>query len=216
MFEYKGLKISWLGHDCFKIKDRRTIYIDPYRIRGGERADIILITHEHFDHLSPEDISKIVSPDSVIVAAAICRSGLSSMKPKELKLVRAGESIEALGVKVEAAVAYNVNKFRAPGKVFHPKDYGGVGFIMELDGVRVYHAGDTDHIPEMKSLKVDVALIPVSGVYVMTAEEAARAVADIGPKVAIPMHFGTIVGGRRDAERFEQLAKCEVHILEKE
>jgi L-ascorbate metabolism protein UlaG (beta-lactamase superfamily) len=99
--------------------------------------------------------------------------------------------------------AYNVNKFRAPGQPFHPRDYNGLGFLIEAGGVRVYHAGDTDIVEEMAALKdIDIALLPVSGTYVMTSSEAAEATRRIAPKVAVPMHWGAIVGGRVDAEKF--------------
>lgn len=216
MFEYKGIKIHWLGHDSFKIKDERTIYIDPFKIKPQEQADILLITHEHFDHLSPDDIHKVVKPETVVVAPPICRQGLSGIRYKELIIMKPGEKKEVLGVEVKAIPAYNTSKFREPGKVFHPKEEGRVGYILDVKGVKIYHAGDTDLIPEMKDLNVDVALIPVSGTYVMTSDEAVQAVAEIKPKVAIPMHYGAIVGDKRDAESFKQRAPCEVQILEKE
>jgi len=106
-----------------------------------------------------------------------------------------------------------LNKFREPGKPFHPKEDGKIGFILSVKGVRIYHAGDTDPIPEMKNFKTDIALLPVSGTYVMTPEEAGEAARMIKPKLAIPMHYGTIVGSENDAERFKQLATCPVQIL---
>jgi L-ascorbate metabolism protein UlaG (beta-lactamase superfamily) len=127
-----------------------------------------------------------------------------------------GETKNILGVSVEAVPAYNTNKFRTPGKVYHPKEEGRIGYIITMNGVRIYHAGDTDHIPEMKNIKVDIALLPVSGTYVMTADEAAKAVAEIKPKIAIPMHYGAIVGDVNDAQKFQKLATCKVTILEKE
>lgn len=216
MIEFGGVKIWWLGHDSYRIKDDKTIYIDPYKISKAEPADLILITHEHFDHFSVEDIMKIVKPDTVVVGIQACRPGMGDIKVKEIKTVRPGDRIEAYGVAVEAVQAYNTNKFREPGVVFHPKVDGKVGYVLVVRGVRVYHAGDTDHIPEMRNIKADVALLPVSGTYVMTAEEAANAANDIKPKLAIPMHYGAIVGSEKDAEQFRKLAKCEVAILRKE
>ncbi|RLG02733.1 MAG: MBL fold metallo-hydrolase, partial [Thaumarchaeota archaeon] len=141
---------------------------------------------------------------------------LRLLKSGIIKLVRPGDKVEVKGAKIEAVPAYNVNKFRSPGVVYHPKEEGSVGYVIELDGVRIYHAGDTDFIPEMRNLEVDVALIPVSGTFVMTAEEAAEAVNTFKPKVAIPMHYGAIVGDKSDAERFKKLAEVDVVILEKE
>ena len=109
-----------------------------------------------------------------------------------------------------------MNKFREPGKVFHPKEDGKLGFVLAVKGVRIYHAGDTDHIPEMKNIRADIAFLPVSGTYVMTAQEAAEAAASINPKMAITMHFGEVVGSETDAESFKKLVKCEVKVLKKE
>ena len=217
MLEYQGVKISWLGHDSFKIKNGKTIIIDPFKLRSApEKADILLVTHEHFDHLSLDDIKKVVSEKTTVVAISSCRSELSKLKVKEVKFVRPGDKVNVDDVTVEAVPAYNLNKFREPGKVFHPKGDGKAGYIVTVKGVRIYHAGDTDAIPEMKGLKTDVALLPVSGTYVMTSEEAAEAAKTINPRLAIPMHYGAIVGSERDAERFKQLATCPVQILKPE
>lgn len=217
MLEYQGVKISWLGHDSFKIKNGKTIIIDPFKLRSApEKADILLVTHEHFDHLSLDDIKKVVSEKTTVVTISSCRSELSKLKVKEVKFVRPGDKVNVDDVTVEAVPAYNLNKFREPGKVFHPKDDGKAGYIVTVKGVRIYHAGDTDAIPEMKGLKTDVALLPVSGTYVMTSEEAAEAARTINPKLAIPMHYGAIVGSERDAEKFKQLATCPVQILKPE
>lgn len=216
MFEYQGVKITWLGHDGFRIQNRQVVYIDPYQIEGGPKADIVLVSHEHSDHCSLDDLKKIVGPQTVVVAHAQSKGELSKLKVKEVKVVKPGDKINVEGVGIEAVPAYNVNKFREPGKVFHPKEDGKLGFVVTMNGVRIYHAGDTDHIPEMKGIRADVALLPVSGTYVMTAPEAAEAVATINPKVVIPMHYGAIVGNRKDAETLQTLAKCEVKILNKE
>ncbi len=217
MFEYYGVKLSWLGHDGFRIQNGQVVYIDPYQIESGEpKADIVLVSHEHSDHCSVDDLKKIIGPNSVVVAHAQSRSELTKLKVKEIRIVKPGDKITIGDVAIEAVPAYNVNKFREPGKVFHPKEDGKLGFIVTVKGVRIYHAADTDHIPEMKNIQADVALLPVSGTYVMTAQEAAEAAADINPKIAIPMHYGAIVGSRKDAETFQTLVKCEVKILEKE
>ena len=214
--EFEGVKISWLGHDAFKIKDDKTIYIDPYKIREKEPADIVLITHEHFDHLSPDDVKKISTEKTVIVAASPCAKQLGKIKAKEVKLVKPGDKLEVEGVAIEVVPAYNTTKFREPGVVFHPKQAGGVGYIVTVKGVRIYHTGDSDYIPEMKELKFDVFLVPVSGTFVMTAEEAAKAANELKPRLAIPMHYGAIIGSEKDAETFKRLAGCEVRIRQKE
>jgi L-ascorbate metabolism protein UlaG (beta-lactamase superfamily) len=197
-------KIHWLGHDSFRLEGEVTVYIDPWKLPpNSPKADIILITHDHYDHCSPEDVAKIQKADTVIVTIPAAARKLKG----EVKTVKPGDKITVKGIEIEAVPAYNTDK------PFHPKGAGHVGFIITLGGKRIYHAGDTDFIPEMKGLKVDIALLPVSGTYVMTAEEAAKAADAIKPEVAIPMHYGEIVGSERDAERFKELTSVQVTIL---
>jgi len=200
-------KMEWLSHDCFKVEaGGKVIYTDPFRItqKGLPTADIILVTHEHYDHCSPEDIAKIAGPDTVIVSPGDCEGKLRG----DVRFVKPGDTTEVDGIKIEVVPSYNTNKD------FHPKSNGWVGYIFTVDGVRIYLAGDTDYIPEMKDYRCDIALLPVSGTYVMTAEEAVQAADDIKPKVAVPMHYGAIVGEVSDAERFARLYKGETHIFE--
>jgi L-ascorbate metabolism protein UlaG (beta-lactamase superfamily) len=201
-----GLDIKWLGHDGFRIKAEKVVYFDPFKLKNAsEPADLILITHEHFDHCSPSDIEKISTPNTQIVTVADCFSKLAGMKVKSVTTVEPGNRLKVQGVEIEVVPAYNINK------KFHPKENLLVGFVVTLNGKRVYHAGDTDKIPEMANLKnIDIALVPVSGTYTMTAEEAAAAVNLIKPKVAIPMHYGEIIGTVSDAQKFKSLCKCEV------
>ncbi len=217
MWTYKNVEVHWLGHDSFVLRGSKTVVIDPFKAQGSYKADLLLVSHEHYDHLSEDDIRRFTSDSTTIVAPRICEGPLRSFKQEKV-FVTPGSRVESKGVAVEAVPAYNLNKFRAPGKAFHPKEDGRVGFVVTLDGVRFYHAGDTDATPEMKSLDVDVALLPVSGTYVMTAEEAAEAAKAMKVKVAIPMHIGSIVGTKADAEKFKMLVgdRCEVRILEKE
>ena len=217
MLNYHGVQIVWLGHDSFRLSNGKTVIIDPFKLRSSSRkADILLISHEHFDHLSVDDIKKVVGNDTTIVTIPAARKELAGIKAREVKTVRPGDNVKIGEVSIDVVPAYNVNKFREPGKVFHPKDDGKVGFVIGMKGLRIYHAGDTDPIPEMKGLKPDVALLPVSGTYVMTPDEAAEATRMIQPKLAIPMHYGAIVGSELDAEKFKQLASCEVQILKPE
>lgn len=198
--------ITWLGHDGFLIKgDGKVIVIDPFQVKECEPADIILISHEHYDHCSPEDVKKIQKDSTVIVTEAGSARKLSG----DVRVVEPGDKLTVSGVPIETVPAYNTNKS------FHPKENGWLGFIITVDGVRIYHAGDTDLIPEMGSFQVDIALLPVSGTYVMTAEEAVEAARIIKPKVAIPMHYGAIVGSVDDAKRFSDLLRgiCEVVVL---
>ncbi len=196
-------KIVWLGHDGFRIDARKTVYIDPYQISDGPRADLILITHEHFDHCSPDDVAKIQHSGSVIITEKDSAAMLSG----DVRVINVGETISVDDITVEAVPAYNTNKD------FHPKSKGWLGFIVEIDGVKVYHAGDTDFIPEMKDFNTDIALLPVSGTYVMTAKEAVEAALAINPKVAVPMHYGAIVGGGQDAENFKKALEGKVEVL---
>ena len=198
--------IRWLGHDGFLIKgDGKVIVIDPFQVKQAEPADIILISHEHYDHCSPEDVKKIQNGSTVIVTEADSAKKLSG----DVRVMQPGDKLTVSGILIEAMPSYNTNKS------FHPKDNGWLGFIVTLDGVRIYHAGDTDLIPEMESFQADIALLPVSGTYVMTAEEAVEAVKMIKPKVVIPMHYGAIVGSSDDAQRFSQALRgtCEVVVL---
>jgi L-ascorbate metabolism protein UlaG (beta-lactamase superfamily) len=216
MYEYHGVKLSWLGHDGFRIQNGKVVYIDPFKIAGGPKADIVLISHEHFDHLSVDDLKKIVTPNTIVVAHSQSAGELSKLKVKGTKIIKPGDKIKLGGITIEAVPAYNLNKGPEPGKVFHPKEDGKLGFIVTVNNVRIYHAADSDHIPEMKGLNPDIALLPVSGTYVMTPQEAAEAVVSVNPKIAIPMHYDAIVGTKSDAETFKRLVKCEVKILEKE
>ncbi|MCL4356151.1 MAG: MBL fold metallo-hydrolase [Nitrososphaerota archaeon] len=217
MWTYEGVRVHWLGHDGFVLSGSKTVILDPFKAKGDYRADVLLITHEHFDHLSDEDIRKFVTAAATIVAPKMCEEPLKAYKQEKL-FVNPGSTVVAKGVKIEAIPAYNLNKFREPGKVFHPKEDGRVGYIVTIDGVRFYHAGDSDATPELKSVDVDVAFLPVSGTYVMTAEEAAGAAKGMKAKVVVPMHFQSIVGTKADAERFKQLvgASKAVEILEQE
>lgn len=190
-------RIVWLGHDGFRFDASKTIYIDPFQIESTTPADIILISHEHFDHCSPNDIEKIQTQDTVIITEQDSAKKLSG----DVRLVTPGDSLTIEDISIKAVPAYNTDK------AFHPKGNGWLGFIIEVDGVSVYHAGDTDFIPEMSSITADIALLPVSGTYVMTADEAVQAALTISPKIAIPMHYGSIVGDENDAMTFINLLK---------
>jgi L-ascorbate metabolism protein UlaG (beta-lactamase superfamily) len=203
--------IVWLGHDSFRITgDGKTVYVDPWHLApNAPAADLILVTHDHYDHLSKGDIEALRKADTVVVGPAEVTKALAG----ETRTISPGERLTVHGVTVTAVPAYNVNKFREPGQVFHPKADGKVGYIVEIGGRRIYHAGDTDLIPEMDDIDVDVALLPVSGTYVMTADEAAEACTHLKAAVAVPMHYGTIVGSLDDARRFQQRCPLPVEIL---
>jgi L-ascorbate metabolism protein UlaG (beta-lactamase superfamily) len=200
-------KITWLGHDTFRIDAGKIIYFDPYQIAAGPTADVILVSHDHFDHCSPEDIKKIQGPQTIIVTEKDAAKKLTG----DVRVIKPGEMLDLDGVTVEAVPSYNTDKD------FHPRNKGWLGFVVEVEGVRLYHAGDTDFIQEMRDLKVDIAFLPVSGTYVMTAEQAVKAALAIQPKLAIPMHYGAIVGDVQDALAFQKAleGKVAVQILEK-
>jgi L-ascorbate metabolism protein UlaG (beta-lactamase superfamily) len=198
--------IHWLGHDGFYAAGSKVVYFDPWEISGGPKADVILITHEHFDHCSPADVEKISTPSTVVITEE-----LSACKLKGTVVVlKPTESTTVHGIKVTAVPSYNTDK------QFHPKEKEWLGFIVELDGVKIYHAGDADFIPEMKNLNVDIALIPVSGTYVMNVDQAIEAARAIKPKIAVPMHYGKIVGSEDDAKKFAAALKNEMTVVVKQ
>lgn len=184
MVEKVFKNLRWLGHDAFLLRaGGKTIYFDPFQLGPGlPPADIICISHEHYDHCSPADVLKIQQPATLIVTESQAAAKLSG----RIMILAPGERREVEGVIIETVCAYNTNK------QFHPQGNRWLGFILTVDGVRVYHAGDTDYIPEMEDIQADIALLPVSGTYVMTAEEAAQAALAIGPQIAVPMHYGAL------------------------
>ena len=195
-------QITWLGHDGFRIEAGQTIVIDPYQAPAGPKADVLLVTHKHHDHCSPADIERLSRPDTVIVTEKDSAKQLKG----DVRVLSPGQSLALSGIRIEAVPAYNTDKN------FHPREKGWLGFIIDTGEVRIYHAGDTDFIPEMRSLEVDIALLPVSGTYVMTADEAVEAARAIGPKLAIPMHYGAIVGDASDAQRFKEALAGEIEV----
>lgn len=195
--------IHWLGHASFRIENAQVIYIDPWKLKSFRPADLILVTHAHHDHFSPEDIRKIAGPQTVIVCPFDCVGKV----PGQVRAIAVGQAVQVGDVRVEAVPSYNTNK---PN---HPKEHGNVGYVVEVGGQRIYHAGDTDVIPEMADVRCDVALLPVGGTYTMNAREAAQALSQIRPKTAVPMHWGGLVGSQEDAERFKRDAPQGVEVV---
>lgn len=207
MFEYNNIKIERLGHAGFKISNSKTIFIDPFHLNQDDKADIVLITHGHYDHCSLADINRVLTPTTQIFATPDCSSKLRKINTERVQIVSPNKRIEIGGIAIETVPAYNLNK------QFHPRENEWLGYIVEINGTRIYHSGDTDLIPEMQKVKADIVLLPVGGTYTMNAEEAAQAANLIKPKVAIPMHYGDIVGQESDAEKFKLLCKVQVEIL---
>ncbi len=206
-----GVEIEFLGHDGFKISSGKTIIIDPYQVSGNAgKADILLITHGHYDHCSIEDIKRVVGNGTAVVCPADCQSKIMDLGVSvNMQVVEVKDVLELGDVTVECVPAYNKNKD------FHPKSEGWLGYVIKIGNVIIYHAGDSDFIPEMQKLSgygkhgnTFVALLPVSGKYVMDVEEAVEAASVIGPDIVIPMHYGSGVAGTvEDANRFVELCK---------
>jgi L-ascorbate metabolism protein UlaG (beta-lactamase superfamily) len=202
-----NVTLRWLGQSGFAISNKVLIYIDPFRMSETNQADLILITHAHFDHCSPDDVKKIATEKTIIVAPADCLSTLGAVKGTK-KTIAPGMSLNVSGIAIDAVPAYNI------GKSYHPQANGWVGFIITIDGKRIYHAGDTDRIPEMSHIKnIDIALLPVGGTYTMDAREAAEAASLIKPALAVPMHYGSAAGSPQDGEKFKNAYSGETKVL---
>ncbi|NHV59843.1 MAG: MBL fold metallo-hydrolase [Candidatus Verstraetearchaeota archaeon] len=180
------VKVRWLGHAAFQIKGKdKTVYIDLGEgAAPSDKADLVLVTHSHWDHFDPKVIERVRKEGTVIIAPRDCIPKLGA----GARAVEPGDRLKVGDLEVRAVHAYNVKRFRSPGVPFHPKGFG-VGYVLGIDGKSIYHAGDTDFIPEMKELKgVDVAILPTGDTYTMNNQEAADAAITINPKIAIPMH----------------------------
>jgi L-ascorbate metabolism protein UlaG (beta-lactamase superfamily) len=189
--------LAWLGHSGFRLSGSRIVYFDPWEV-SGPAADLILISHDHFDHCDPPTVKALYGPQTRIITEPASAEKLKAEGFERVTVMAPGDELEVSGVSLKAVPAYNTNKD------FHPRGKNYLGFVVTLDGLSLYHAGDTDHIEEMKTIKAQVALLPVSGTYVMTAEEAARAALALSPAVAVPMHFNKIVGDESMAKAFAE------------
>ncbi len=196
-------KIHWLGHDAIRLEGSTVVYFDPFQITTTRPADLILISHDHFDHCSPEDVVKIQRDETTIVTDASSAGKLKG----DVRIVAPGDRLKVKGVDIEVVPAYNTDK------EFHPQKAGMLAFIITLDGIRYYFAGDTDVIPEMAKVDVDIAFLPVSGTYVMTAAQAVEAARTIKARTVIPMHYGAIVGSGADAASFRKALEKELNVV---
>ncbi len=199
------IELTWIHHASFRIAGENVLYIDPWKLDGEPHdADVVFVSHDHYDHFSSEDIDKVTSPDSAIVAPPDVVAKLH-----KANAVTPGMSLWLKTIGIDAVAAYNV------GKEYHPQDNQWCGALFIVGGKRIYYAGDTDLIPEMSELTdVDVALLPVGGTYTLDAAGAAQAVKQIGCDIAIPYHWGDIVGDDADAKAFADQAPCDVRILQ--
>lgn len=192
--------IECLGHSTIKFnKMGKIIYVDPYNIKEDKHdADIIFVTHSHYDHYSEEDITKIKRDDTRIVVTSDLANNVIDFgfMSNDVTIVLPNNKYEVDDIKFSTVNSYNINK------QFHPKENNWVGYIIELDGIKYYIAGDTDINEDNQKVKCDVAFVPVGGTYTTTAQEAAEFVNIIKPKVAVPIHYGTIVGSKEDADIF--------------
>lgn len=214
--------IKFLGHSGFLISNGKRIVVDPYNVSENvEKADIILITHSHYDHCSIKDIEKVIGNGATVICTADSQSKIMKIEGVHFNVVEVGDEVDFGDLKIEAVAAYNKDK------EFHPKSEGWVGYLIKMGNVIIYHSGDSDFIPEMQKLSgygkqgnEFVALLPVSGKYVMDAEEAAEAASIISPDLCVPMHYGAGVAGTlEDAEYFVELCKergLKAEVLEKD
>ena len=220
--QINNISLDYLGHSGFLIQAQNKILaIDPYNTSSKvPKADIILITHSHYDHCSIKDIEKLSKPNTTIIIPVDAQSKITKIKEIQMEIIEPGDNVEIANIKIQAIPAYNVDKS------FHEKKEGWLGYIIKTDSTIIYHAGDTDKIPEMRSLtgygkhgNQFIALLPVSGKFVMTPEEAAEVASLLSPDLAIPMHSGAgIAGTLEDAKHFVELCKevkIKAQILEK-
>ncbi len=200
--------ISINTHSSIRIAGSKILYFDPFQIlEDAHDADIIFITHSHYDHLDPESISRIAREDTIFVAPARIEQEMQKViKDAPLILLTPGDSRDIDGISVQAVPAYNRLK------PFHPKHNGWVGYVVTMDGVQYYVAGDTDAIGELSSVNCDIALVPIGGTYTMNAKEAAKLINKIRPQVVIPTHYGSVVGKQEDAETFKRNVDQGIHV----
>ena len=202
--------VEVLYHSSIRINKEKVIYIDPFKINETKKdADLIFITHDHYDHYSEEDIDKVIGYNTTIIAPKEMLTKILKKGIRQDRIIAVEPQKEYMvqGIKFETIPAYNINK------MFHPKKNGWVGYVIEIEGIRYYIAGDTDATEESRKVKCDVAFVPVGGTYTMNSKEAANFVNEIKPKIAIPIHYGSIVGTKQDATDFLNILNLEIEGL---
>ena len=201
--------IEILCHSCIKFNKGEVIYFDPFKIeKNYNDADAIFITHDHYDHYSEEDIDKVVKKGTIIVAPEDLLTKLlkKGFERDNMVLVTPNQKYTVKGIEFQTIPAYNVNK------QFHPKANEWVGYVLKIEGVTYYIAGDTDITEENKKVKCDVAFVPVGGTFTMDYKEAAELINEIKPKIAVPTHYGSIVGEKSDGISFSKLVSPEIEV----
>ena len=204
----EGVKINC--HSSIKIQKDKTIYIDPFRIKEVPHdADYIFITHSHYDHFSTQDILKVAKIDTIFVSTEDTKSSLELMgiPEEQIIIVEPNNKYEIKDIKVETVPSYNENK------KYHPKQNNWVGYIIELNGIKYYIAGDTDNIKEIQNIKCDIAFLPIGGEFTMNAKEAADLANNINSKIIVPAHYAELVGTKEDLDEFIKLTNKEVKVL---
>lgn len=208
-------RLRVLAHSAIRIEalDGTIVYLDPFRLEGTPHdADYVLATHPHYDHLSPDDYARVARAETVLIAPASVASDVAALPAAATRLMRAGDALDIPGLRIEAVPAYNTDPSRLEK---HPHAAGWLGYVLTIDGVRYYIAGDTDQHPGNEHVACDVALVPVGGTYTMDAAQAATFVNTLRPRVAVPTHYGSIVGSAADAEAFAAAVDPAIEVVRK-
>lgn len=205
-------KLTVNEHSSIRISSDKVIYFDPFRLSKADHdADIIFITHDHYDHFSPEDIEKCAGANTLFVAPYTMARTFKKAKINEdsVTLMHAGYSAEVLGIPIDAVASYNTIK------PFHPHKNGWLGYVVTLEGKRIYVCGDTDATPEAKAVTCDIICVPIGGTYTMGAKQAAELVNLIRPEIAVPTHYGSIIGKPADADIFAAHVDPAIQVVKK-
>ena len=202
IFRYEGMKIFWIGHDSFKLKyGNLVLYLDPFAEGDySEKADYVLVSHKHYDHCDYKKIKKVLKDNTVVIASESCQECLEGID--NVLLMKEYDTYEK-DIAVSSYPAYNINK------PYHPRGLG-LSYVIDINGIKIYFAGDTDLIPEMKEAGengIDIALIPISGIYVMNEKEALESLELLKPKIVIPMHYNYLEGLEKDPYVFKEMVE---------